>query len=553
MLSIFCVNTRQYIDIAGGDTLADIAAAISGDLGFEPICARVNNKTEGLDYAVYQPKVVEFNGRCDASGPWVYTRSLCMMLYRAVTDVFPGETLKIEHSISHGYYCRIEGRTRIDAAHTEALLQRMHSLTTAALPFERHDRLTGDVIPIFREQGLDDKMDLLDTTRPLYTTYYTLDGIADSYYGALAPTTAHIDTYNIVPYKEGFLLLGFDPENPAVPAEPIAQEKMYRAFTDYLRFNTITGVSTVGQLNKVVERHAAPEIINVAEALHEKSLASIAADIAARYAEGGARIVLISGPSSSGKTTATKRLGIQLMTNLLRPLQISLDDYFVDRERTPRQPDGDYDFESLYALDLAQFNADLNAILRGEEVELPSYNFELGRRQYKGNRVRLGEGSILLIEGIHGLNPELTAGIDDSAKYRVYVSALTTLSIDNHNWVPTTDNRLLRRIIRDHKYRGTSAAETIRRWPSVRRGEEKWIFPYQENADAMFNSSLIFELGVIKDYAENVLRTVPNDVPEYAEAYRLRKFLSYFLPIDSAALPSTSLLREFIGGSSFHY
>ena len=553
MLSIFCVNTRQYVDIAGGDTLADIAAAISGDLGFEPICARVNNKTEGLDYAVYQPKVVEFNGRCDASGPRVYTRSLCMMLYRAVTDVFPGETLKIEHSISHGYYCRIEGRTRIDAAHTEALLQRMHSLTAAALPFERHDRLTGDVIPIFREQGLDDKMDLLDTTRPLYTTYYTLDGIADSYYGALAPTTAHIDTYNIVPYKEGFLLLGFDPENPAVPAEPIAQEKMYRAFTDYLRFNTITGVSTVGQLNKVVERHAAPEIINVAEALHEKSLASIAADIAARYAEGGARIVLISGPSSSGKTTATKRLGIQLMTNLLRPLQISLDDYFVDRERTPRQPDGDYDFESLYALDLEQFNADLNAILRGEEVELPSYNFELGRRQYKGNRVRLGEGSILLIEGIHGLNPELTAGIDDSAKYRVYVSALTTLSIDNHNWVPTTDNRLLRRIIRDHKYRGTSAAETIRRWPSVRRGEEKWIFPYQENADAMFNSSLIFELGVIKDYAENVLRTVPNDVPEYAEAYRLRKFLSYFLPIDSAALPSTSLLREFIGGSSFHY
>ena len=553
MLSIFCVNTRQYVDIAGGDTLADIAAAISGDLGFEPICARVNNKTEGLDYAAYQPKVVEFNGRCDASGPRVYTRSLCMMLYRAVTDVFPGETLKIEHSISHGYYCRIEGRTRIDAAHTEALLQRMRSLTAAALPFERHDRLTGDIIPIFREQGLDDKMDLLDTTRPLYTTYYTLDGIADSYYGALAPTTAHIDTYNIVPYKEGFLLLGFDPENPAVPAEPIAQEKMYRAFTDYLRFNTITGVSTVGQLNKVVERHAAPEIINVAEVLHEKSLASIAADIAARYAAGGARIVLISGPSSSGKTTATKRLGIQLMTNLLRPLQISLDDYFVDRERTPRQPDGDYDFESLYALDLEQFNADLNAILRGEEVELPSYNFELGRRQYKGNRVRLGEGSILLIEGIHGLNPELTAGIDDSAKYRVYVSALTTLSIDNHNWVPTTDNRLLRRIIRDHKYRGTSAAETIRRWPSVRRGEEKWIFPYQENADAMFNSSLIFELGVIKDYAENVLRTVPNDVPEYAEAYRLRKFLSYFLPIDSAALPSTSLLREFIGGSSFHY
>ncbi len=553
MLSIYCTNLEKYLEVEGGATLAAVAAAHAAELGFDPICARVNNKTEGMDYVLYQPKMVEFNRRYEASGPRVYTRSLCMMLYRAVTDVFPGETLRIEHSVSRGYYCRIEGRTHVEHSHVAALLAKMRSLTASALPFERHDRLTGDVIPIFRKQGLHEKIELMDTTHPIYTTYYTLDGIADSYYGTLAPHTGHIDTYNIIAYKEGFLLLSFDSANPAVTAQHIPQEKMYRAFTDYLRFNAIIGVSTVGELNRVVERKAAAEIINVAEALHEKSLAAIAADIAARYAEGGARIVLIAGPSSSGKTTTTKRLGIQLMTNLLRPQLISLDDYFVDRTRTPRQPNGDYDFESLYALDLDKFNNDLNAILRGEEVELPTYNFELGIRQYKGKRVRLDEGSILLIEGIHGLNPELTANIEERAKYRVYVSALTTLSIDNHNWVPTTDNRLLRRIIRDHKYRGTSAAETIRRWPSVRRGEEKWIFPYQENADAMFNSSLIFELAVIRDYAERVLRTVPNDIPEYAEAYRLRKFLSYFLPIDTRVLPSTSLLREFIGGSSFHY
>lgn len=359
--------------------------------------------------------------------------------------------------------------------------------------------------------------------------------------------------FDLLPYHDGLLLLGPDADNHAVPATPIVQEKMFGAFTAYLDFNRIIGVHDVGQLNEQVERRRAADIINVAEALHEKSIARISEDIAARYAEGGARIVLIAGPSSSGKTTTTKRLAIQLMTNLLKPQLISLDDYFVDRVRTPRDADGDYDYESLYALDLEQFNADLNAILAGKEVELPSYSFELGKRQYKGNRIRLEEGSVLLIEGIHGLNPELTAHIPEKAKYRVYVSALTTLSIDDHNWVPTTDNRLLRRIVRDYKYRGTSAADTIRRWPSVRRGEEKWIFPYQENADAMFNSSLIFELGVMKDYADEILRTVPNDVPEYAEAYRLRKFLSYFMPIGMHLIPSTSLLREFLGGSSFKY
>ena len=552
-ITVYCKNIERKLDVEAGTSLAQIAASLADELNIDPICCRVNNKTEALDFVLYQPKLIEFQDKTVGSGPRVYTRSLCMMLYRAVTAILPGTQLTIEHSIAHGFYCRLAGYEAVPQEIVDRLLAFMRELVSRDVPFERHQDLTADVCAIFERQGLMSKARLLRTIRELYTTYYVLDGISDSYYGALAPSTAHVGVFNLLPYKEGFLLMPFDPADPSVPAVPIEQEKMYKAFTDYLRFNHIVGVSDVGELNTYVQHHRAADLINVAEALHEKALARISDDITARYRSGGARIVLISGPSSSGKTTTTKRLAIQLMTNLLKPQMISLDDYFVDRDRTPRDHTGDYDYESLYALDLAQFNADLTAILAGEEVELPTYNFELGRREYKGKRIRLESGSILLIEGIHGLNPELTSWIPEEMKYRVYVSALTTLSIDDHNWVPTTDNRLLRRIIRDHKYRGTSAEETIRRWPSVRRGEEKWIFPYQENADAMFNSSLIFELGVMKDGAETVLRSVPYDVPEYAEAYRLRKFLSYFLPINTALIPSTSVLREFLGGSSFKY
>ena len=552
-ITVYCKNIERKLDVEAGTSLAQIAASLADELNIDPICCRVNNKTEALDFVLYQPKLIEFQDKTVGSGPRVYTRSLCMMLYRAVTAILPGTQLTIEHSIAHGFYCRLAGYEAVPQEIVDRLLAFMRELVSRDVPFERHQDLTADVCAIFERQGLMSKARLLRTIRELYTTYYVLDGISDSYYGALAPSTAHVGVFNLLPYKEGFLLMPFDPADPSVPAVPIEQEKMYKAFTDYLRFNHIVGVSDVGELNTYVQHHRAADLINVAEALHEKALARISDDITARYRSGGARIVLISGPSSSGKTTTTKRLAIQLMTNLLKPQMISLDDYFVDRDRTPRDHTGDYDYESLYALDLAQFNADLTAILAGEEVELPTYNFELGRREYKGKRIRLESGSILLIEGIHGLNPELTSRIPEEMKYRVYVSALTTLSIDDHNWVPTTDNRLLRRIIRDHKYRGTSAEETIRRWPSVRRGEEKWIFPYQENADAMFNSSLIFELGVMKDGAETVLRAVPYDVPEYAEAYRLRKFLSYFLPINTALIPSTSVLREFLGGSSFKY
>lgn len=562
-IKIFCKNIGEYISIKGGETLQELANIIAPRLGnLQPICAAVNNKTEPLQYQVFGPKQVEFLDRYSSSGQRVYIRSLCMMLYCAVKKELPGLRLRIEHSIAGGYYCRLfssnPDATPAPAIDTlpeiaQRLKKAMQSLQQRNLPFERKERLTADIIAKFAEADLPDKVELLQTTHELYSAYYRLDNVIDSYYGALAPSTGILDIFDVIPYKEGFLLMGYDKGNNNIPARQISQEKMYAAYVDYLHFNEVIGVANVGQLNRAVEVKRSADLINVAEALHDKKISDIADEIARRYHEGGARVVLIAGPSSSGKTTTTKRLGIYLMTNLLKPKMISLDNYFVDREQTPLDESGDYDYESLYALDLKQFNDDLSALLRGEEVKLPTYSFELGKRVYKGNTLKLEQNSILLIEGIHGLNPELTAAIEEKMKYRVYVSALTTLSIDDHNWIPTTDNRLLRRIIRDYKYRGTSAAETIRRWPSVRRGEEKWIFPFQENADSTFNSSLIFELGVMKEYGEAILRDVPNDTPEYAEAYRLRRFLGYFRQIGERGLPPTSLLREFLGGSSFHY
>ncbi len=552
-IKIYCINTSEYVEVEGGASLLEVSRRLAPQLGFEPICARVNNKNEAMAYQLFQPKTVEFLPVTSPSGERAYIRSLCMVLYRAVTRVAPQARLSIEHSISRGYYCRLGSAVECTPGLVSAIAAEMRDIVGRDLPFERNEALTADVIRLFEEQGLDDKVSLLRTTHQIYTTYYRLDGICDSYYGTLAPRTGMLRVWELRPFKEGFLLVGFDHVNPDVPPQHLTQEKMYRAFTDYVDFNAIAGVRNVGELNDTVDRRRAADLVNVTEALHEKALARISDEITRRYHEGGARVVLIAGPSSSGKTTTTKRLGIQLMTNLLKPQLISLDNYFINRELTPRDETGDYDYESLYALDLEQFNRDLNAILAGEEVELPTYNFELGRRQYKGQRLRLDEGSILLIEGIHGLNPALTAQVEERMKFRVYVSALTTITIDNHNWIPTTDNRLLRRIIRDHKYRGTSAIETIRRWPSVRRGEEKWIFPYQENADATFNSSLLYELAVMRDFAEPILKKVPHDVVEYSEAYRLLKFLSYFEPIELRMIPSTSLLREFLGGSSFKY
>ncbi|GFI67988.1 nucleoside kinase [Muribaculum intestinale] len=553
-LKIYCKNIGEYVEFQGGQTLMEIYNTLADRIPQRPICAHVNNKTEDLSYPLFAPKQVEFLTAMSPSGHRVYIRSLCMMLYRAVVALYPGARLIIEHSIGRGYYCRITGSdVAMSQQVVDSLRDYMHSLVRRALPFERKERLTSDVIKIFEEQGLDDKVKLLQSLHDLYTVYYRLDGVCDSYYGNLAPSTDMCPVFDLQLFKEGFLLMGMAKDDPTAAESPIMQEKMYHAFTDYLAFNRVIGVANVGELNIAIAHKEAPMLINVAEALHDKKIGRISDEIQSRYNEGGARVVLIAGPSSSGKTTFTKRLAIQLMTNLLEPKMISLDDYFVNREDTPREPDGDYDYESLYALDLHQFNADLNALLAGEEVQLPTYNFELGRRVYKGKTLKLTNRSVLLIEGIHGLNPELTKEIDARMKFMIYVSALTTLSIDDHNWVPTSDNRLLRRMVRDSRYRGVSATETIRRWPSVRRGEDKWIYPYQENADAMFNSSLIFELSVIKEYAEELLRGVPRDIPEYAEAYRLRTLLGYFTPITDKTIPSTSLLREFLGGSSFRY
>lgn len=557
-LKVYCLNLSRYIDIDGGETLEEIYGRIADEIGFEPICARVNNKTENMSFPVFSPKQVEFLAFNSESGGRVYIRSLCMMLYKAVSEVFADVTLRIEHSICRGYYCRLLSRETgeplpVSPELLDRLLEVMRDLSARRLPFERKERLTKDVIERFRRQGLHDKVRLLQTVHDLYTVYYRLDGLYDSFYGPLAPHTGLISVFNLIPYKEGFLLMGPDPKDTSVPRQPVTQEKMFDVFERYLRFNRIIRVSDVADLNESVEKRDTAQLINVAEAMHGNYIGRISDSIAALHREGKARIVLIAGPSSSGKTTFCKRLGIQLMTNLLTPKMISLDDYFVDRENTPRDADGDYDYESLYALDLERLNSDLGSLLAGETINLPTYSFELGRRIERKRPLRLDPGDILLIEGIHGLNPELTSHLDASKLFKIYVSALTTLRIDDHNWISTTDNRLLRRIVRDNRYRHTSALDTIRRWPSVRRGEERWIFPFQENADATFNSSLIFELGVMKDYAMPLLARVPHDVPQYSEAFRLMRFLSYFESVPVDLIPSTSLLREFLGGSSFRY
>lgn len=553
LLEITIVNTGERLQVEGGTTLAELLPRLASPLGFAPICALVNNRTESLAYPLFMPKMVEFLRPEGRSSRRVLARSLCMLLYKAVSAIYPGARLVIEHSLSHGYICRLtasEGENEADLhPDLEKLLEEMRRLVAMDLPFERHEKPTSEVIPQLRSQGLHSTVCLLETLRQLYTVYYTLDGLADVYHGPLAPSTGALQVFDLKPVRGGFLLLPPDCEHPEHAAVPEDQPKMQAAFDRHLQFNRIVGVSDVGELNKAIDAGHAPMLINLCEALHSKQLAQIADEIAKREA----RIVLIAGPSSSGKTTTGKRIGVELLTNLLKPKMISLDDYFVDRELTPRDASGDYDYESLYALDLPKLSADLTTLLAGGEVNLPTYSFELGRRVERDRPMRLLPREVLVIEGIHGLNPALVPGVDSAKIFKVYVSALTTLSIDDHNWIPTSDNRLLRRIVRDHKYRKTSAVETIRRWDSVARGENRWIFPYQENADATFNSSLLFELAVMKPYAEPLLRSVPHDLPQYAEAARLLRFLECIRPLREEGIPGTSLLREFLGGSSFNY
>ena len=525
----------------------DIYYGFNLNFPYQVVSAKVNNRSEGLNFRVYNNKDVEFLDIRDSSGMRTYVRSLCFILYKAVSELFPEGKLFVEHPVSKGYFCNLRIGRSIELEDVTAIKKRMQEIIAENIPYHRVECHTTEAVRIFSERGMNDKVKLLETSGSLYTYYYTLGDTVDYYYGNLLPSTGFIWLFDIVKYYDGLLLRIPNKENPNVLEEVVKQEKMLDVFKEHLRWNYIMGLSNVGDFNLACETGHATDLINVAEALQEKKIAQIADDIYHRGENGNrVKLVLISGPSSSGKTTFSKRLSVQLMTNGLRPYPISLDNYFVDREDTPRDENGNYDYESLYALQL-------QALLRGEEVELPRFNFNLGKKEYKGDKLRIDEHTILILEGIHALNPELTPQIPAASKYKIYVSALTTISLDDHNWIPTTDNRLLRRIIRDHKYRGASAVESIRRWPSVRRGEEKWIFPYQENADSTFNSSLLFELGVMKDYGEAILREVPNDAPEYAEAYRLRRFLSYFKQIPDRDVPPTSLLREFLGGSSFHY
>ena len=551
-ITIYCKNNNTYKDVPIGSSLLDIYTSVGAPLRYRPMNAQVNNKTESLNFRCWQPKDIEFIDYTQLSGLRTYVRSLCHIFSKAVYDIWPTATLNLEHPVSKGYYCVIHNGKNIDLETIEKIKKRMWELIDADLPFLHKSVRTVDAAVLFRERGMNDKARLIETAGLPYTSYYELEGYINFFYGCLTPSTGYIQLFDLEPYMDGVLLRIPKQTDPMELQPVIKQDKMFEAYKEHLTLQRTVGLDNVGDLNLAIEKGRSQDIILVSEAMQEKQVAKIAEKIADGYKE-GIRIVLISGPSSSGKTTFCKRLQVQLTTNLLHPVGISLDDYFLNREDTPKDEHGEYDFESLYALDLPYFNKDLKKLLSGEEIDLPTFNFETGQRVFKGKKLKLRENSILVIEGIHALNPELTEFIDDKYKYRVYVSVLTSISLDNHNWIPTTDNRLLRRIIRDYRFRGYSAEDTINRWPSVRRGEDKWIFPYQENADAMFNSAMLYELAALRKFAEPILAQVPESSKANAEAYRLLRFLRYFNYIPTEELPGTSLLREFLGGGSFKY
>lgn len=550
VIQIRCKNNKKNVNVNIGSTLSDVLNEINLKMPYGPVCAKVNNKVEGLHYRLYHKKDVEFLDMTSGSGSRNYTRSVFFVLCKAVKDIWPESHVVIDIPVSNGYYCDLRiGRpvTEEDVAKVKA---RMDEIIAAAMPICRHESVTEKAIKLFSDLGDTAKVKLLQTTGRLYTTYYEIDGYYDFYYGSLLTNTKQIYLYGLDKYYDGMLLRIPTLKDPSILPEMIRQDKLFEIFKEHHHWQDVMEIRTVGDFNNAVDSDHSIDLINISEALQEKKIAHIADEIAKRK---GVKLILLAGPSSSGKTTTCKRLSIQLIANGLRPLQISLDDYFVDREQSPRDEKGDYDFESIHALNLKLINEQFNALFNGEEVELPRYDFPTGKSVKSGNKLKMEDNNVLVVEGIHALNPELTAQIPEELKYRVYVSALTTILLDDHNYIPTTDNRLLRRIIRDYKYRGVDARETIRRWPSVRAGENKWIFPFQENADVMFNSAMLFELAVIKQQAEPLLEQVPENCPEYSEAYRLLKFLKYIKPIPNTDIPPTSLLREFLGGSSFKY
>ena len=549
-IQIRCKNNKKSQKVEIGSTLFDVFSSFDLKMTHGPVSARVNNKVEGMHYRVYNSKDVEFLDMTSASGSRAYTRTLFFVLCKAVQDIYPNTDVVIDIPVSNGFYVDIRlGRPVVDED-VNILRRRMQEIIDSKMPIRRFTVPTEEAIALFQEKGDVEKVKLLRTSGSIYTTYYKIGEYVDYYYGTLLTNTSQLYLFGLEKYYDGMLLRIPSVSNPDELGEMTRQDKMFDIFKEHHRWQEILGIRTVGDFNQAIDAGHATDIINISEALQEKKLAKIAEEIASRK---GVKLVLLAGPSSSGKTTSCKRLSIQLAVNGLKPLQISLDDYFVDRDKTPKDENGDFDFESIYALNLDLLNEQFNALFRGEEVELPKYDFPSGKSVKSGKKLKLEPNNVLVVEGIHALNPELTAHVPEEQIFRVYASALTTILLDNHNYIPTTDNRLLRRIIRDYKYRGVSAQETIHRWPSVRAGENKWIFPFQENADAMLNTAMLYELSVLKMQAEPLLQQVPENCEEFAEAYRLLKFLKYFKGIPYNNLPPTSLLREFLGGSSFHY
>ncbi|MBR1767562.1 MAG: nucleoside kinase [Prevotella sp.] len=549
-IKIHIRNNGKTVEVPLGSNLEEVYKLSGLQMEHGPVSAHVNNKVEGMHYRAYKQKEVEFLDITSSSGSRAYTRSLFFVLCKAAHDIFTPCKVAIDIPVSNGYYVNLNIGRPVTLDDAGAIRRRMQEIIDAALPIHRHETTTEEAIQLFDSLHNRSKVKLLKSTGRLFSTYYDIDGYVDYYYGSLLTNTSQIYLFGVEKYYDGLLLRLPSREHPNELGEMTHQDKMFGIFKEHHQWQDILGLRTIGDLNEVISEGHSSMLIQISEALQEKKIAKIADEIAQRK---GIKLVLIAGPSSSGKTTTCKRLSVQLAVNGIMPVGISLDDYFLDRDKTPIDEKGDYDFENLHALNLPLLNEQLTALFRGDEIELPRYDFPTGTSQKSGKKLRLHDNEILVVEGIHALNPELTSQIPDEQIFRVYASALTTILLDNHNYIPTTDNRLLRRIIRDNKYRGVNARETIRRWPSVRAGENKWIFPFQENADAMFNSAMLFELAVIKSQAEPLLEQVPENCPEYAEAYRLLKFLRYIKPIPETQIPPTSLLREFLGGSSFEY
>lgn len=549
LLQIYCKNNKISQNLELGTTILEAYDKIRPEMSHRPLCALVNNRVEGLNFRIFGSKQVEFLDITSSQGRKVYTRSLSFVLWKAVQELYPDTTLLLEAPVSKGYYFTLQLDRELTLEDAHNLKRRMREIVDAGIRFQRVECPTEEAVKLFREQGMEKKAKLIETQGQLYTHYYILGKTINYFYGPLVPSTDYLQLFDLVKYYDG-LLLRIPREDGVELGEVIKQEKMLNAFKDNHKLERFFGVSTVGELNEMTDKGHSGDIIKVAEAMQEKKICRIADQIAELP---DVKMVLISGPSSSGKTTFSKRLSLQLLTCGLKPVAISLDDYFVDREKTPLDENGDYDYESLYSLNLPLFNQQLGQLLNGEEVELPRYDFPTGKSVMSGKRMKLDSNTVLILEGIHALNPLLTEKIDDKHKFKIYVSALTTIKLDNHNYIPTTDNRLIRRIVRDYKYRGMSPEETIARWPSVRRGEDKWIFPFQENADVMFNSALLYELGVLRERILPILERIPECKPEHSVATSLSELVRYFHPISDEELPPISLLREFLGGSSFRY